>query len=168
VITQQSIEAEFPKWETFPGVDRRWHARLRGADKPVMVHDDDLGGLREEVVRKVSEMENAAYRRGYRLVSVLTPDNDDDADDQHCQHEPDSRYQGVASSPSGFRVVERLARSLVPRGAYPREGAVTEQWPEGRAEVAGLTTTAIAGCAAGLRAAPRSGSTRRTIRARRA
>ena len=65
-ITTASIEAEFPEWEVFQGVDRRWHARVRGANKPVMVHDDDLVGLREEIVRKVSELENAAYQRARR------------------------------------------------------------------------------------------------------
>jgi hypothetical protein len=53
VITREAIEAEFPDWEAFQGVDQRWHARLRGADKPVMVHDDDLVGLREEIVRTI-------------------------------------------------------------------------------------------------------------------
>lgn len=61
-ITKEAIEAEFPGWEAFQGVDRRWHARLRGADMPVMVHDSDLEGLREEIVRKVSHMAQAAYR----------------------------------------------------------------------------------------------------------
>jgi hypothetical protein len=28
-ITKDSIEAEFPGWEAFQGVDRRWHARVR-------------------------------------------------------------------------------------------------------------------------------------------
>lgn len=62
-ITSESIEAEFPGWGTFRGVDRRWHARIRGADKPVMVHGDDLVDLREEIIRKVSQMEQAAYQQ---------------------------------------------------------------------------------------------------------
>ena len=66
LITAQSIEAEFPGWETFRGVDRRWHARIRGADMPVMVHDDDLLGLREEIIRKVSQLEVAAYQQARR------------------------------------------------------------------------------------------------------
>jgi hypothetical protein len=65
-VTVQSIENEFPDWETFQGVDRRWHARLRGADKPVMVHDDDLVGLREEIQREISKLDEAAYRQARR------------------------------------------------------------------------------------------------------
>jgi hypothetical protein len=62
-ITADSIEAEFPDWEPFRGVDRRWHARIRGAAAPVMVHGDDLVDLREEIVRKISQMQEAAYRQ---------------------------------------------------------------------------------------------------------
>jgi hypothetical protein len=65
-VTVKSIEAEFPGWEAWQGVDRRWHARIRGADKPVMVHDDDLVGRREEIVRKVSQIEQAAYQQARR------------------------------------------------------------------------------------------------------
>jgi len=61
-ITKESVEQEFPEWEAFQGVDRRWHARIRGAETPVMVHDDDLLGLREEIVRKISKMEEDAWR----------------------------------------------------------------------------------------------------------
>jgi hypothetical protein len=61
--TRESIEREFPGWEAFQGVDRRWHARLVGAEKPVMVHDDDLPGLREEIVRKLSQLEEQRCRR---------------------------------------------------------------------------------------------------------
>jgi hypothetical protein len=38
-------------------MDQRWHARLKGADKPVMVHDDHLDGLREEIVRYLGKHE---------------------------------------------------------------------------------------------------------------
>ena len=68
-ITTVSIEAEFPGWELFRGVDRRWHARLRGADMPVMVHGDDLVDLREEIVRKVSKIQEMAWREGPSLRS---------------------------------------------------------------------------------------------------
>lgn len=62
-LAPEAIEQEFPSWEVFQGVDRRWHARIRGAVPPVMVHDDDLAGLREEIVRRVSLIEQEAYRR---------------------------------------------------------------------------------------------------------
>ncbi len=56
-VTRESIEAEFPGWEAFQGVDRRWHARIKGAAPPVMVHDDDLDGLREEIRRYLGKTE---------------------------------------------------------------------------------------------------------------
>ncbi len=56
-VTRESIEAEFPGWEAFQGVDRKWHARIKGATPPVMVHDDDLDGLREEIRRYLGKTE---------------------------------------------------------------------------------------------------------------
>ena len=61
-VTADSIEAEFPGWQPFRGVDRRWHARIRGAAAPVMIHGDDLVDLREQIIRKVSQLEEAAYQ----------------------------------------------------------------------------------------------------------
>ena len=55
-------------WETFSGIDRRWHARIRGATPPIMVHDDDLAGLREEIIRKQSQLDERAWAEG-RLSS---------------------------------------------------------------------------------------------------
>ena len=53
-VTQESLEAEFPGWETWLGVDNRWCARVKGAEPPVLVQVDDLEGLREEIIRKLS------------------------------------------------------------------------------------------------------------------
>jgi hypothetical protein len=36
-VTQESLEAEFPGWETWLGVDNRWCARVKGAEPPVLV-----------------------------------------------------------------------------------------------------------------------------------
>lgn len=57
-LTKEVIEAEFPAWEVFPGLDGRWHARVRGATPPVMVHDDHLEGLREEILRKIAKADD--------------------------------------------------------------------------------------------------------------
>ena len=56
-ITGESIEAEFPGWEAWQGIDRLWHARIRGATPPVMVHGEDLVDLRDQVKRKLGQME---------------------------------------------------------------------------------------------------------------
>jgi hypothetical protein len=52
-VTTESIQAEFRGWEAFQGVDRRWHARLRGTETPVMVHGEDLIDLRDQIRRAV-------------------------------------------------------------------------------------------------------------------
>jgi hypothetical protein len=61
-ITPESIDAEFPGWEVWQGIDRLWHARIKGATPPVMVHDDDLDGLREEIVRYLGKTEEYWHR----------------------------------------------------------------------------------------------------------
>jgi hypothetical protein len=62
-MTPDDIENEFPAWEVWGGNDNRWHARIRNAEPLVMVADDHLDGLREEIVRKVSQLEAADYER---------------------------------------------------------------------------------------------------------
>jgi hypothetical protein len=44
------ISAEFPGWEAWQGIDRLWHARIRGATPPVMVHGEDLVDLRDQII----------------------------------------------------------------------------------------------------------------------
>ena len=61
--TKDSIEREFLGWELWRGTDNRWHARIRNAEPPVTVADDHLDGLREEIVRKLSQLETADYER---------------------------------------------------------------------------------------------------------
>jgi broad specificity phosphatase PhoE len=65
-ITKESIEAEFPGWEAWQGVDWLWHARIRGATPAVMVHGEDLVDLRDQVKRKISQLEEAAYQQDQR------------------------------------------------------------------------------------------------------
>jgi hypothetical protein len=63
--TKDSIERESPGWEIWRGTDNRWHARIRNAEPPVTAADDHLDGLREEIVRKLSQLETAdCQRRG--------------------------------------------------------------------------------------------------------
>jgi hypothetical protein len=45
------IAGEFPGWEAWQGIDRRWHARIRGAIPSVVVHGEDLIDLRDQIVR---------------------------------------------------------------------------------------------------------------------
>ena len=47
------IAGEFPAWEAWQGIDRMWHARIRGATPPVMVHGEDLVDLRDQIIRFV-------------------------------------------------------------------------------------------------------------------
>jgi len=61
-VTRESIKAEFPGWEAFQGVDLLWHARIRGATPPVMVHGEDLVDLRDQIRRGISKIEERQYR----------------------------------------------------------------------------------------------------------
>jgi hypothetical protein len=51
------IAGEFPGWEAWQGIDRMWHARVRGATPPVMVHGEDLVDLRDQVIRYLRTVE---------------------------------------------------------------------------------------------------------------
>jgi hypothetical protein len=44
------IADEFPGWEAWQGINRLWHARLRGATPPVMVHGEDPVDLRDQII----------------------------------------------------------------------------------------------------------------------
>ncbi|HTP17225.1 MAG TPA: hypothetical protein VMK13_15500 [Streptosporangiaceae bacterium] len=44
------IAREFPGWEAWQGINQLWHARIRGATPPVMVHGEDLIDLRDQIV----------------------------------------------------------------------------------------------------------------------
>jgi hypothetical protein len=52
------LAGEFPGWEAWQGIDRLWHARIRGAIPPVMVHGDDLVDLRDQILRHVRSRED--------------------------------------------------------------------------------------------------------------
>ena len=51
------IAGEFPGWEAWQGLDRTWHARVRGATPPVMVHGNDLVELRDQIIGYVRAVE---------------------------------------------------------------------------------------------------------------
>ena len=51
------IAGEFPGWEAWQGIDRMWHARIRGATPPVMVHGEDLVDLRDQIIRYLRTVE---------------------------------------------------------------------------------------------------------------
>lgn len=44
------IAEEFPGWEAFRGVDALWHARIKGAEPPIMVHGESSYALRENII----------------------------------------------------------------------------------------------------------------------
>lgn len=48
-VTVESLASEYPAWEAWQGLDRMWHARIRGAVPPVMVHGEDLVNLRDQI-----------------------------------------------------------------------------------------------------------------------
>jgi len=54
------IAGEFPGWEAWQGIDRLWHARIRGATPPVMVHGEDLVDLRDQIIVYLRRAEASA------------------------------------------------------------------------------------------------------------
>jgi hypothetical protein len=52
------IAGEFPGWEAWQGIDRMWHARIRGATPPVMVHGEDLLDLRDQIIAFVNRADS--------------------------------------------------------------------------------------------------------------
>lgn len=44
-----AIEAEYPGWEAWISLDGWWHARVRGATPPVMVHAQSRDELAEQI-----------------------------------------------------------------------------------------------------------------------
>ena len=57
MITVASLAQEFPAWEAWQGLDRLWHARVRGATPPVMVHGEDLVDLRDQILGHLGRTE---------------------------------------------------------------------------------------------------------------
>lgn len=46
----ERLNRDFPRWEAWVGlVNGCWHARLRGAVPPVMVHGDGAQDIREQI-----------------------------------------------------------------------------------------------------------------------
>ena len=60
------IAGEFPGWEAWQGIDRLWHARIRGATPPVMVHGEDLVDLRDQIILQQRRAEEEDWRRRHR------------------------------------------------------------------------------------------------------
>ncbi len=56
------IAEQFPGWEAWQGIDRIWHARIRGATPPVMVHGEDLVDLRDQIKAHLRKTEEYWHR----------------------------------------------------------------------------------------------------------
>ena len=59
MITVESLATEFPAWEAWQGIDLLWHARIRGAVLPVMVHGEDLADLRDQIRACIGRQEES-------------------------------------------------------------------------------------------------------------
>ena len=44
-----SLNRDYPAWETWVGLNNCWHSRLKGATPPVMVHGDSAADIREGI-----------------------------------------------------------------------------------------------------------------------
>jgi hypothetical protein len=49
-LDASDIATEFPGWEAWQGMNRLWHARIRGATPPVMVHGENLTEVRDQII----------------------------------------------------------------------------------------------------------------------
>jgi hypothetical protein len=49
-LNASDIAREFPGWEAWQGFNRLWHARIRGAVPPVLVHGEDLADIRDQII----------------------------------------------------------------------------------------------------------------------
>ncbi|MGO9159810.1 MAG: hypothetical protein ACLP7J_03730 [Streptosporangiaceae bacterium] len=58
-LTASDIAREFPGWEAWQGMNRLWHARIRGATPPVMVHGEDPVDLRDQIIAYQYHQESA-------------------------------------------------------------------------------------------------------------
>lgn len=47
--TLADIASRFPRWEAWQGIDLLWHARIKGATPPVMVHGEDVRDLMDAI-----------------------------------------------------------------------------------------------------------------------
>jgi hypothetical protein len=49
--TAEEIVREFPGWQVWLGINRRWYARRPLASPPLVVDGEDLADLRDQVCR---------------------------------------------------------------------------------------------------------------------
>jgi hypothetical protein len=48
----RQLMADYPRWDVWVSlIGGQWHARIRGAVPPTMIHDDSPAGLREQIER---------------------------------------------------------------------------------------------------------------------
>lgn len=53
----EDIDTEFPSWHAFRGVNDLMYARLVNSTPPILVRGEDLMDLRDQVIAKMSELE---------------------------------------------------------------------------------------------------------------
>jgi hypothetical protein len=59
--TLADVAAQFPRWETFEGVNGLIYARLPRLSPPVLVRGEDPMDLRDELRRAESQLERGTY-----------------------------------------------------------------------------------------------------------
>ena len=52
--TKAELEAEFEGWECWEGMDKLWHARVKGATPPIMVWGENTVDLRDQIKRRIA------------------------------------------------------------------------------------------------------------------
>jgi hypothetical protein len=57
----EDVAREFPGWQVWRGICHMWYGRLLDSSPPVIVRGEDPTDLRDEIIRKVSHLEQPRY-----------------------------------------------------------------------------------------------------------
>jgi hypothetical protein len=139
-VSPDDIETEFPDWEVWRGIDNRWHARIRGAEPPIVVHDDHLDGLREEISRKMSRLDERAWAEGRQSSRGVELSRLIQANSRAAGRPHDNRAEGngrAAAHPPEHALgqpvrLHRFRSERAASGPRRRTSASARNWPESR------------------------------------
>ncbi len=57
--TLADVAQRWPRWEAWQGINLLWHARIKGATPPVMVHGEEVQDLMDEIQRREGQHDRA-------------------------------------------------------------------------------------------------------------
>jgi hypothetical protein len=60
-LSAEDLAKEFPRWQVWRGICHMWYGRLLNSSPPVIVRGEDPTDLRDEIIRKVSDLEQPRF-----------------------------------------------------------------------------------------------------------